>query len=67
VGRDALLAIELGKTRTLAIRVAGRVQERWGDEKGTDIRVDEDEEGDGEVVMIKDEGRRKLEEIMRGW
>jgi hypothetical protein len=67
VGRDAPLAIELGKTRTLAIRVAGRVQERWGDEKGTDIRVDEDEEGDGEVVMIRDEGRSKLEEIMRGW
>ena len=61
------LAVELGKTRTLAIRVAGRVQERWGDETSADGVVVDEEERDGDVVMIRDEGRRKLKEIMMGW
>jgi hypothetical protein len=71
VGRDVPLAVELGKTRTLAIRVAGRVQEKWGDGEFADGVVDREDveanEEDGNVVMIRDEGRSKLKEIMMGW
>ena len=72
MGRDVPLAAELGKTRTLAIRVAGRVQEKWGDGEFANGVVDREdveanEEEDGNVVMIRDEGRSKLKEIMMGW
>ncbi|KAF2644052.1 hypothetical protein P280DRAFT_466744 [Massarina eburnea CBS 473.64] len=61
VWKDAPLAAELGKTRTLAIRVAGRVGERFGDEEAEAM----DEEGD--VVMGADEESEKVNKVLESW
>ncbi|KAF2709980.1 hypothetical protein K504DRAFT_430133 [Pleomassaria siparia CBS 279.74] len=63
VGRDSPLATELGKTRTLVFRVAGRVHERFGD----DVQVPATEEEQLQVLETGEEGRKKLEAIMKGW
>lgn len=60
VGRDAPLATELTKTRTLAIRVAGRVGEKYGD-----VQIPataEDEEMD-----LSEDGNAKLDKILSTW
>ncbi|KAF2269821.1 hypothetical protein CC78DRAFT_612159 [Lojkania enalia] len=61
--RDAPLSSELAKARTLAIRVAGRVGERYGD-----IRVPATAEDDEDMEMIDDENRNgKLNNILASW
>lgn len=64
VWRDAPLAPELAKTRTLAIRVAGRVGEKLGD---VQVPATADDEGDVDMLAMKDEGKRKLDAILAGW
>ncbi|KAF2126822.1 hypothetical protein P153DRAFT_296579 [Dothidotthia symphoricarpi CBS 119687] len=68
VWKDAPLGAELGKTRSLAIRVAGRVAERFGD---VQVPATAEEDGDGDVDMRgfggRDEGRRKVDEVLSGW
>jgi hypothetical protein len=57
VWKDAPLALELGKTRTLAIRVAGRVEERFGN-GGVD----------GEDVMMgEDDKMEKVNRVLDSW
>jgi hypothetical protein len=60
VTRDAPLGPELTKTRTLAIRVAGRVSERFGD-----VQVPSTEEED--VEMAEDDSNAKLHKILSTW
>lgn len=62
VGRDAPLAPELGKTRTLAIRVAGRLGERYGN---TEVSALDDNSLDD--VMLENDGRAKLKGILASW
>lgn len=63
VWRDAPLAPELAKTRTLAIRVAGRVGERFGD-----VQVPASNEEEGVVDMLDlQRGRKKVDAVLAGW
>jgi hypothetical protein len=66
VWKDAPLAPELMKTRTLAIRVAGRVSERFGD-----VQVPATAEEDENVDMIglgdKEQGRKKVARVLEDW
>lgn len=64
VWRDAPLAPELAKTRTLAIRVAGRVEERFGD---VQVPATADEEGDVDMVGLQEKSQAKLDRILAGW
>lgn len=70
VWRDAPLAPELAKTRTLAIRVAGRVAEKWGDVQ-VPATAEEDEgygeEGDVDMQGFGNEGQKKLDKIIATW
>ncbi|PSN66117.1 hypothetical protein BS50DRAFT_588883 [Corynespora cassiicola Philippines] len=59
VWRDSPLAPELAKTRTLAIRVAGRVEEKFANESF----VNEGEED----VIIEEDGKAKLDRILATW
>ncbi|KAF2278745.1 uncharacterized protein EI97DRAFT_372350 [Westerdykella ornata] len=61
VGRDAPLALELAQTRTLAIRVAGRVGDRFGD-----VQVPATEEEVGEE-LLKDDRKKKVNDVLAGW
>jgi hypothetical protein len=61
VGRDAPLAAELAKTRTLAIRVAGRVSEKLGGLEVHSAVESSDEE------MTEDNGNVKLNNILSNW
>jgi hypothetical protein len=63
VWNDTPLAPELKKTRTLAIRVAGRVGEKYGQVQ-VPSSVEEDEDGD---VEMGDDGKEKLDKILAGW
>ena len=60
VWKDAPLAAELSRTRTLAIRVAGRVDERFGN-----IEVPATDE-DGDVGMEED-GKDKVKRVLAAW
>lgn len=62
VWRDAPLAPELAKMRTLALRVTGRVGERFGD-----VQVPATAEGDVDMADLRGEGREKLERLLDGW
>jgi len=62
VGKDAPIANELAKTRTLAIRVIGRVGERFGD-----VLVPGTAEEEGDVEMGGDEGRAKVDRVLASW
>lgn len=64
VWRDAPLAPELAKTRTLAIRVAGRVSERFGD---VQVPATADDEGDIDMLALRGQGKKKLDAILAGW
>ncbi|KAF1924102.1 uncharacterized protein M421DRAFT_298019 [Didymella exigua CBS 183.55] len=64
VWRDAPLAPELAKTRTLAIRVAGRVGERFGD---VQVPATAEEEGDIDMLDLQTQGRKKLDAVLAGW
>ncbi|KAF2005621.1 hypothetical protein P154DRAFT_570913 [Amniculicola lignicola CBS 123094] len=65
VWNDTPLAPELKKTRTLAIRVAGRVGEKYG-EGEAQVPSSVEEEGDEDVEM-GDEGRGRVEKVLGGW
>ncbi|KAF2658691.1 hypothetical protein K491DRAFT_592622 [Lophiostoma macrostomum CBS 122681] len=60
VTRDAPLGPEMAKTRTLAIRVAGRVSEKFGD-----VRVPSTEEED--IDMGDTDSNAKLQKILSTW
>ncbi len=65
VWKDAPLAPELAKTRTLAIRVAGRIGEKWGD-----VQVPataEDEEEDVNIADIHGQGQKKVNDVLENW
>jgi hypothetical protein len=62
VWREAPLAPELAKTRTLAIRVAGRVSEKYGD-----VQVPATAEEDMDMSGLEDDGKKKLDKILAGW
>lgn len=64
VWRDTPLAPELAKTRTLAIRVAGRVGEKLGD---VQVPATADEEDDIDMLVMRGQGKKKLEAILAGW
>lgn len=64
VWKDAPLAPELAKTRTLAIRVAGRVSERFGD---VQVPATADEEVDVDMLDLQGQGRKKLDAVLAGW
>jgi hypothetical protein len=66
VWKDSPLAPELMKTRTLAIRVAGRVGERFGDIQVPATAEDEDDE-DVDMDGLQDVGKRKVEKVLAGW
>ncbi len=64
VWKDAPLAPELAKTRTLAIRVAARVEEKFGN-----VQVPSTAEDDEDVDMegLGEEGRRKVDRVLASW
>jgi hypothetical protein len=64
VWKDSPLAPELMKTRTLAIRVAGRVGERFGN---VQVPATADEEEDVDMGGLQEEGRRKVDKILASW
>lgn len=64
VWKDAPLAPELAKTRTLAVRVAGRVAERFGE-----VQVPataEEEDGDVDLGGLE-ERRARVERVLGSW
>jgi hypothetical protein len=63
VWKDAPLAPELAKTRTLAIRVAARVEERFGDVQVPATAEDEDVD----MENMENEGRRKVNRVLASW
>ncbi|KAF1945983.1 hypothetical protein EJ02DRAFT_451087 [Clathrospora elynae] len=65
VWKDAPLAPEITKTRTLAIRVAGRVEERFGHVQVPATAEDDDEDIDMEA--FGNAGQQKLNKILAGW
>jgi hypothetical protein len=64
VSRDAPLTTELAKTRTLAIRVAGRVGERFGD---VQVPATAEEEGDVDMLELEGRGRERVDAVLAGW
>ncbi|KAF2024609.1 hypothetical protein EK21DRAFT_78283 [Setomelanomma holmii] len=64
VWKDSPLAPELAKTRTLAIRVAGRVEEKFGD---VQVPATADEEGDVDMEDLQTEGKRKVDKVLASW
>lgn len=66
VWKDSPLAPELAKTRTLAIRVSGRIEEKFGDKVVSDV-VAEQENEDGDVDMNEDGGKKKVKKLLSSW
>lgn len=64
VWKDSPLAPELGKMRTLAIRVAGRVGEKYGDIQVPATAEDED---DVDMEDLQNEGKRKVDKVLDTW
>jgi hypothetical protein len=64
VWKDSPLAPELTKLRTLAIRVAGRVGERFGDAQVPSPTEDEE---DIDMEGLRDEGKRKVDRMLDSW
>ncbi|KAI8943244.1 hypothetical protein NX059_001266 [Plenodomus lindquistii] len=63
VWKDAPLAPELAKTRTLAIRVAGRVEERFGN-----VQVPSTAEEDADIDMGGLQERKgKVDKVLASW
>jgi hypothetical protein len=63
VWKDSPLAPELARTRTLAIRVAGRVEERFGD---VHVPATADDE-DVDMEDLQNESKRKVESVLANW
>ena len=64
VWKDAPLAPELARTRTLAIRVAARVEERFGD---VQVPATAEDEEDVDMEGLENEGRRKVDRVLSTW
>jgi hypothetical protein len=64
VWKDAPLAPELAKTRTLAIRVAARVEERFGD---VQVPAAAEDEEDIDMEGLGNEGRQKVDRVLASW
>ncbi|KAI4672889.1 uncharacterized protein J4E78_001392 [Alternaria triticimaculans] len=64
VWKDAPLASELAKTRTLAIRVAARVEEKFGDVQVPSTAEDEE---DVDMEGLDNEGRGKVDAVLASW
>lgn len=64
VWKDAPLAPELAKTRTLAMRVTGRVGERLGD---VQVPSTADEDGDIDMDGLKDGRKKKVDSVLDTW
>jgi hypothetical protein len=64
VSKDAPLALELAKTRTLAIRVAARVEEKFGD---VQVPATAEDEEDIDMEGLRAEGRRKVNTVLASW
>jgi hypothetical protein len=64
VWKDSPLAPEFTKLRTLAIRVAGRVDERFGD---VQVPSTAEEEEDIDMEALRDEGKRKVDKVLDSW
>jgi hypothetical protein len=64
VWKDSPLAPELMKMRTLAIRVAGRVGEKFGDVQVPATAEDED---DVDMDDLQDAGKRKVDSVLSNW
>ncbi|KAF1972559.1 hypothetical protein BU23DRAFT_467820 [Bimuria novae-zelandiae CBS 107.79] len=60
VWKQTPLADELGKTRTLAIRVAGRVEERFGD-------IEVPATADDGDIKIEENGVEKVKNVLASW
>ncbi|KAK7186097.1 hypothetical protein DPSP01_000696 [Paraphaeosphaeria sporulosa] len=60
VWKDSPLATELGKTRTLAIRVAGRLGEKFGD-----VQVPATDEG--RDIDMSEDANDKVNRVLAGW
>lgn len=67
VWKESPLAPELAKTRTLAIRVAGRIGERFGDVQVPATAEDEDDDEDVDMGGLQDEGKRKVDKLLATW
>jgi hypothetical protein len=64
VWKDSPLAPELAKVRTLAIRVAARVEERFGD---VQIPATAEDEEVVDMDDLQDEGKRKVDKVLDSW
>ena len=64
VWREAPLAPELAKTRTLAIRVAARVEERFGH---VQVPATAEDEEDVDMEDLGNQGRRKVDAVLASW
>lgn len=67
VWKDSPLAPELMKTRTLAIRVAGRVGERFGDIQVPATAEDDEEDEDVDMDGLQDAGKKKVQSVLANW
>ncbi|KAH7385962.1 kinetochore complex Fta4 of Sim4 subunit, or CENP-50-domain-containing protein [Pyrenochaeta sp. MPI-SDFR-AT-0127] len=67
VWKDAPLAPELAKVRTLAIRVAGRIGERWGDVQVPATAEEDDEEMDVHIDELGSERKKKVDDVLASW
>ncbi|USP78206.1 hypothetical protein yc1106_05480 [Curvularia clavata] len=61
--KDAPLAPELAKTRTLAIRVAARVEEKFGNVQVPSTVEDEDVDMEG----LENHGQAKVDKVLANW
>lgn len=64
VWKDSPLAPELSKTRTLAIRVAARVDEKFGD---VQVPATADDEGDIDMDDMESQGKKKVGKVLESW
>ncbi|KAH7068136.1 kinetochore complex Fta4 of Sim4 subunit, or CENP-50-domain-containing protein [Paraphoma chrysanthemicola] len=64
VWKDSPLAPELAKTRTLAIRVAGRVEEKFGD---VQVPASADDDDDVDMEDLQNECKKKVEGVLANW
>ncbi|KAF1835137.1 hypothetical protein BDW02DRAFT_298007 [Decorospora gaudefroyi] len=66
LGKDAPLAPELAKMRTLAIRVAARVEERFGHVQ-VPATADQEEEEDVDMEGLGSERKGKVDRVLADW
>jgi hypothetical protein len=67
VSRDAPLAPELAKTRTLAIRVAARVEDKFGDVQVPATAEEEEDDVDMGMDTFRSQGQRKVDKVLASW